>query len=183
MGNIIELINSDDFKGVTAAVFENTLNEGRSFYTIPLSAEEEKALLAKVITCRKDNSWSDVLNRYLSRYILTNEGVNFLLDNAENAMAVKLAISQFKRYGCSPEQGEKACQVIEKDPTNKSLRNLLNSVCEDSRSFSPVIYQKLISVDAKLREKNPQENTDYAEAYRHKVAEYCKKNGLLDFYS
>ena len=181
--NIISLIENDNHEEFVQQVFCNHFDGSKgNFYTIPLSVDEEKALIHRVATEKKNGNWYKALSDYISHYPLSNEAIDFLLVGIGNSLAIKVICSQFVKYGYTPEQGEKVCLLIQKDSKNKILLPLLPAVCKYGRIYDYDLYKLLCSIDERLRDQNA-EKFGYADSYRKNVFNYRKQNGLPNYIS
>lgn len=179
--NLVALIENDEHEEFVQQVFKNQMSgKDGCFYTLPLSDDEEKALAHRMATEQKNNSWYKALSDYVSHYPLSNATVEYLLTGIGNSLAVKIISSQIIKYGYTPEQGERICNLIRKDGDNKTFLPLLPMICKYGRHFDETLYNILWDIDERLRAKNA-EKVDYAESYKKNVYEYLKQNGLLRF--
>ncbi|MBQ8481400.1 MAG: hypothetical protein IJ532_02560 [Alphaproteobacteria bacterium] len=180
---LISLIEDNNPETFSEKVFKNSVvGGGGSFYTIPLSQDEEKALAYRVSAEQKDSRWYKILRDYISHYPLCNETVKFLATDIKNSMAVKIACTEFKSHGYSTELVEYICRTIKKEKCDKVFYPLLSSISKYGHSFSYDLYRILGEIDETIRE-HTSVNPEYAELYKKKVDEYRKQNGLLNFHS
>ena len=179
--NLISLIENDQIEEFVQQVFKNRIvDKVESFYTLPLSDDEEKALAHRMATEQKSSGWYKALSDYVSHYPLSNAAMQYLLTGIGNSLAVKIICLQIVKYGYTPEQGEEICSLIKKDSENKTLLPLLPLISKYGRRFDDTLYSILWSIDERLRARNS-EKFDYADSYKKNVHEYRKQNGLLRF--
>ena len=179
--DLISLIENNQAEKFVQQVFENQVcGSSKGFYTVALSADEEKALLHRVASEQKNSVWYKALTDYMAHYPLSNGAVEYLLSGISNALAVKIICSQFAKYSYTPDQGEKVCRIIKDDSGNRVLLPLLSAISKNSRRFDETIYNLLWRIDERLREQKV-EKTDYAASYKKNSYNYLKQNGLLSY--
>lgn len=178
--DLINLIENDQVDAFIEQVFNNKAGGAGGTYTIPLSADEEKALIHRVLTDKKNNRWYKVLADYMSHYTLSREAVDFLIGGLDNTLAIKIICSEYEKHGYVPEQAEQICNVIKAGQCNKIYQPLIKVICSQGRSFNYDLYRVLGSISDRIREKDSSSPL-YAELYKKNVYEYRKQNGLLGF--
>ena len=179
--NLISLIENNQADEFVHQVFENQVcGESSGFYTVAMTADEEKALIHRVASEQKNSVWYKALTDYMAHYPLSNEAIEYLLSGIRSALAVKIVCSQFAKYGYTPDQGEHVCRIIKDESGNKVLLPLLAAVSKHSRRFNETVYNLLWRIDERLREQKA-EKADYADSYKKNSYNYLKQNGLLNF--
>lgn len=164
--NLISLIEDNQIEEFVQQLFQNRIdNKSNGFYTVPLSVDEEKALIHRMATDQKNSHWYKALSDYITHYPLSNDAVEYLLSGIGNALAVKIICTQFAKYGYTPEQGEKICRIINNDSNNKIFLPLLPAISKYARFFDENTYRLLWNIDERLRERNA-EKSNYAESYK-----------------
>lgn len=169
--DLILLIESDNLEEFVLQVFKNQAG-GEGFYTMPLSIEEEKALLLRATQSSKNNRWYNVLTDYISHYPLTNESVSFLITKIQNSIAIRVICTDFKKHGYAPAQAEEICNVIKKGDFASAFHPLLDVISTTDRMFSKDLHKLLCNIDDK-----------YAEVYEQNVKKYQQTNGLFNLES
>lgn len=178
--DLINLIENDQVDAFIEQVFNNKVGDAGGTYTIPLSADEEKTLLHRVLTDKKNNRWYKILADYTSHYPLSREAVDFLISGISSTLAIKIICSDYEKHGYASEQAEQICNAIKADLHNKIYQPLLKVICSHGKSFNYDLYRVLGSISDRLREKDSSSPL-YAELYKKNVYEYRKQNGLLRF--
>lgn len=179
--NLITLIENNETELFVQQVFMNKVSDKASgVYTIPLSADEEKTLLHRVLSEKKNNSWYKVLNDYMSRYALSGAAIDFLINGMKSAMAVKIICMDYEKHGYNSLQAEKICQTIKNEHCDKMFLPLLKVICKYGRSFDSNLHFLISNLDERLRSAG-ETSSQYADLYKKNVYEYRKQNGLLRF--
>lgn len=176
--DLILLIESDKLEEFVLQVFKNQAG-GEGFYTMPLSIEEEKALLLRATQSSKNNRWYNVLTDYISHYPLTNESVSFLITKIQNSIAIRVICTDFKKHGYAPAQAEEICNVIKKGDFASAFRPLLDVISTTGRIFSKDLHKLLCNIDEQQRKQSDK----YAEVYEQNVKKYQQTNGLFNLES
>jgi hypothetical protein len=180
--NLINLIENNRVEDFTEQVFNNKVCGSGGFYTIPLSADEEKALIHRVLTDKKNNRWYKVMADYMSHYPLSRETIDFLICGIDNPMAVKIICSEYEKHGYVPEQAEQICKAVKAANYNKMFLPLIKVICSHGRCFSYDLFCILGSLSGNLCEEG-KSAAQFEELYKKNVHEYRKQNGLLRFSS
>ena len=180
---MISLIEDDNLETFTKKVFKNQVVGGSgNFYVMPLSADEEKALVYRVSTEQKDSRWYKALRDYMAHYTLCNKTVDFLITEIKNSMAIKIICSEFESHSYNTEQAEEICRIIKKEKCDKVFLPLLTAISKYGRTVDKDLHSLLANIDETLREQTSM-NPGYAQIYKKKVYEYRKQNGLLNLKS
>ena len=115
---LINLIENDQVDAFIEQVFNNKVGGAGGTYTIPLSADEEKTLLHRVLTDKKNNRWYKILADYTSHYPLSREAVDFLISgissNQDYLHGIRKAWLRFRtgRTDLQHHQGRSAQQNL-----------------------------------------------------------------------
>ena len=172
----LKLINDEEIAELSTQVFNSKLADGSDTFTDVLSEEEEIAFMQKLLT--KDGAeadpWLEFIQGYNRHYPVCNKAIDVLFQNLDNSRNVALLIDLLSAHGYNERQGLAVCDLVWKLSDQDKALLLIQLIYECGRFFSSEIYQKLMSIDARVRERNG-EQIHFAESYRQAVENHQSK--------
>ena len=172
---VLELINDGNIDLLSAAVFNQKLDEtSSSGFTQVLSDEEEVAVVKRLLSAEDAPAWDEFLTRYTSCYPLSNPAIRLLLHALDNPLARKQLIQDFSRYGHTPEAGLFICNLVYKSGLD-DYAELLETMCNNTRFYDQEVDRFLERIDDRCREAN--RDAQFAKTYKTTAENYHNNSG------